>query len=104
MVDTLLEQWREYLESSEYKRERDRARKGRTDENKQSEENAQLKVHSLKHQRRCCQALSRTLAENTIREVPRYQQYMYERFEDGRLDKEIDEATRIHGYGKLSTG
>ena len=92
------------MESPEYTRERDRARPNRTEENKQSEVNAKVKVHSLRHQRRRCKTLRRRLIENTIREVPYYQQGVYERFLDGRLGKEIDEATKIHGYGTLSTG
>ena len=46
----------------------------------------------------------RKLEEGKIREVPVSQQDLYARFRDGRLDKEIDEATMIHGYGTLSTG
>ena len=104
MVNTLLRQWREYMESPQYTQERDRARKDRTEENKQSEVNAKVKVHSLRHQRRSCKMLRRKLSEGTIREVPLSQQDLYARFLDGRLDQEIDEATKIHGYGSLSTG
>ena len=104
MVDTLLTQWREYMQSTGYTQERDRARRDRTEENKQSEVEAKVKVYSLRHQRRLCRRLRRKLEEGTLRVVPYYQQDLYERFLDGRLDKEIDEATEIHGYGTLSTG
>ena len=50
MVDTLLWQWRQYMESPEYTQERDRARPDRTERSKQSEVNAKVKVHSLRHQ------------------------------------------------------
>ena len=104
MVNTLLRQWREYMDSPEYTQERNRARSDRIEENKQSEVEAKVKVYSLRHQRRLCRRLRRKLKEGTLREVPYYQQDLYERFLDGRLDKEIDEATEIHGYGTLSTG
>ncbi len=39
-----------------------------------------------------------------MREVPRFDQELYSRFLDGSLEEEIDEATRVHGYGTLSTG
>ena len=104
MVNTLLWPWREYMESPEYTQERDRARPDRTEENKQSEVEAKVKVYSLRHQRRLCKMLRRKLKEGTLREVPYSQQDLYARFRDGRLDQEIDEATKIHGYGKLSTG
>ena len=104
MVDTLLRQWREYMESPEYTQERDRARPDRTEEDKQSEVKAKVKVHSLRHQRRRCIMLEKRLREEEIREVPYSQRDLYARFLDGRLDAEIDEATKIHGYGTLSTG
>ena len=104
MVNTLLSQWHEYMESPQYTQERDRARRGRTEEDKQSEVNAKVKVHSLKHKRRHCRMLHRELREGTIREVPYSEQDLYARFLDGRLDQEIDEATKLHGYGTLSTG
>ena len=93
MVYTLLSQWRGYMESWEYTQERDRGRPDRTEENKQSEVNAKVKVHSLRHQRRRCKMLRRKLREGTIQEVPYSQQDSYARFLDGRLDAEIDEAT-----------
>ena len=104
MVGILLMQWREYMESSQYTQERDRARPDRTERSKQSEVNAKVKVHSLRHQRRRCKTLSRKLTEHTIREVPHSDKDLYARFLDGRLDKEIDEATMTYGYGTLSTG
>ena len=104
MVDTLLRQWCEYMKSQEYTQERDRARKDRTEENKQSEVNAKLKVYRLRHQRRRCNRLTKKLQEGIIQEVPYSQLDLYQRFLDGRLDIEIDEATKNHGYGTLSTG
>ena len=104
MVNTLLKQWREYMESPQYKEERDRARKDRTEENKQSEVDAKVKVYSLRHQRRRCIMLKKKLDQGLISEVRPDDQDLYLRFIDGRLGKEIDKATRKHGYGTLSTG
>ena len=104
MVDTLLSQWREYNDSSDYKSERDRACKDRTDENKQIEVDAKLKVHSLRHQYRICRKIHRELKESKLREVPDHRKDLYKRFLNGRLDEEIDDATWNHGYGTLSTG
>ena len=104
MVDTLLRQWREYMESPECRQERDRARLHRTEENKQGEVNAKVKVHSMRHQRRRCKMLRRKLEEGTVREVPYSDKDLCERYLDERLGEEIDEATKIYGYGNLSTG
>ena len=104
MVDTLLSQWHEYMQSPQYKEECERGRKNRTDENKEKEVNACLKVHSLRHQRRRCKMLWRKMREGTITGVPYSDKDLYARFLDGRLDIEIDKATEFHGYGTLSTG
>ena len=104
MVDTLLSQWREYNDSPEYKSERDRACKDRTDENKQIEVDAKLKVHFLRHQHRICRKIIRELQEGKLRHVPDHRKDVYTRFLDGRLREEIDDATWKHGYGTLSTG
>ena len=104
MVDTFLRQWREHMESPQYTQERDRARTDRTEENKQKEVEAKVKVHGLRHQRRLCRLLHKKLKAGTLQEVPYFQQDLYQRFLDGSLDQEIDEATKIHGYGTLSTG
>ena len=104
MVNTLLRQWREYMDSTQYIEERERARRDRTEEDKQDEVKAKVKVHSLRHQRRRCIMLKKKLDEGLISEVRPDDQDLYWRFIDGRLDKEIDEATRVHSYGTLSTG
>ena len=104
MVNTLLTQWHEYMQSTGYTQERDRARRDRTEENKQKEVEAKVKVHSLRHQRRLCRLLHKKLKAGTLPEVPIFQQDLYQCFLDRSLDQEIDEATKIHGYGTLSTG
>ena len=52
MVNTLLKRWQEYMASSEYKHERDRASRDRTADSKSDEVLAKVKVYQLKHQRR----------------------------------------------------
>ena len=44
------------------------------------------------------------MADPTITQVPYAQQDMYASYLDGSLDTEIDDATKTHGYGTLSTG
>ena len=103
-VYSLLSQWREYLQSTEYKEERERSRKGRPKEQKQNEKAAKVKVYFLRHQRRQCTRLDRRLADGTITQVPYAQKGVYASYLDGSLDKELDDATNAHGYGNLSTG
>ena len=97
-------QWREYMDSKEYKEECERARPNRSDPKKQREVVAKVKVCSLRDQRRRCRNIMKKLKEGTLTAVPYYQKDLYDRFLDGSLDKQIDEATVIHGYGTLSTG
>ncbi len=63
-----------------------------------------LKVHALRHQRRRAEKLHKQLQDGIIQSVPSRDEDMYQRWVTGRLAKDIDEATPLHGYGKLSTG
>ena len=63
-----------------------------------------MKVYSLRHQFRHCKKLERRLKDGAIKQVHEAQQDIYERYIKGSLQKELDDATNAHGYGKLSTG
>ena len=39
-----------------------------------------------------------------MQQVPYYDEELYRRHRNGSLQREIDEATKAHGYGTLSTG
>jgi len=95
---------REYVNSPEYQKERDRSRKDRTEEDKKDEVSAKVKVYCLRHQCRRCKIPKRKLEEGLMEKVPWCDQNMYSRYLDGSLEKELDECTLIHGYGTLSTG
>ena len=84
MVDTLLKQWRDYMNSTEYKQEQDRARKDRSQEDKNREVYAKVKVYSLRHQRRRCRMLKKKLDQGSISGVRPDDQDLYWRFIDGR--------------------
>ena len=104
MVDNVLKVWREYMNSPGYQKERDCSRKDRTEEDKKDEVSAKVKVYRLRHQCRRCKILKRKLEERLMEKVPWCDQNMYSRYLDGSLENELDECTRIHGYGTLSTG
>ena len=89
---------------SHYKKEKERARKDRTIEDKKDEKSTKLKVFRLRHQNRRAKALQRLLQEGVIEEVPAVDEVVYSRYRSGRLAEDLDEATRTHGYGMLSTG
>ena len=67
-------------------------------------EAAKMKAYSLRHQFRQCTRLERKLKDGSIKQVPYAQQDLYDRYIKGSLEKEVDDATHAHGYGKLSTG
>ena len=92
------------MNSTEYKRERERARKDRTEEDKKDEEAAKLTVYRLKHQRHRAKMLERTLQQDPTTEMCASDEVVYRRYRDGSLQRDLDEAKRIHGYGTLSTG
>ena len=104
MVDTMLQQWEEYMKSPTYLKERNRARKERPQEEKSKELDAKVRVCKLRHQCRYCRRLRKKLADGSMQQVPYYDEKLYKRFLDGDLQNELDEATIAHGYGTLSTG
>ena len=105
MVNTLLESWAEYLESSEYRDEKARAQKlDETNEEAVNEKRRQLELkmraHQLRNQLRQAKALHRN--QEAITDKNRK---LYEKWRSGKLAEELDECTRAHVYGKLqSTG
>ncbi len=104
-VYSLLDQWGKYLQSSDFQEERERSRQDRHGEaTKHKEEVAKTKVYRLRHQVRQCTMLERKLKRGALKRVPYWQKDMYDSYVEGRLSKELDEATYAHGYGKLSTG
>ena len=105
MVNTLLESWALYLESSEYKEEKARAQKvdetnSEAVEEKRRRENLKLRTYRLRHQFREAKAIERGQKPITEKNRKFYEDYL-----QGKLAQDLDESTRAHGYGKLpSTG
>ena len=105
MVDTLLESWAEYLESPQYLNEKARSQKlDKTNAEAVNEKRRHLKlkmrVHLLRHQVRQAKALHRNPKAITDKN-----RKLVDELLSGRLIQELDECTRLHGYGKLqSTG
>ena len=104
-VDTLLQAWSMYMSSPEYRRQRERSHFTRSSTEVVNQEvKLKLKVHALRHQRRRAEKLRKQLQDGIIQSVPSRDEDMYQRWVTGRLAEDIDEATSLHGYGKLSTG
>jgi hypothetical protein len=104
-VDTLLQAWSMYMSSPEYRRQRERSHFTRSSTEVVNQEvKLKLKVHALRHQRRRAEKLHKQLQDGIIQSVPSRDEDMYQRWVTGRLAEDIDEATSLHGYGKLSTG
>ncbi len=103
-VDTLLQAWNMYMSSPKYRRQRERSQFTRSSEVVNQEVKLKLKVHALRHQRRRAEKLHKQLQDGIIQSVPSRDEDMYQRWVTGRLAEDIDEATSLHGYGKLSTG
>ena len=106
MVDTLLVDWARYMKSDEYLSERERSCRDRTEEDKETEVVAKMKVYRLRHQLRDAKALNRRLrtGEIELSDMLPDLRLFYNQFASGELQKDLDEATRAHGYGTLSTG
>ena len=106
MVNTLLESWARYLASPQYQQETRRAQmvdkaNAHAVNKKRRQVQLKLRVHRLRRQIWRAKALHRH--QSAIMSGPDRKLYQYWR--SGKLDGEVDECTRAHGYGKLqSTG
>ena len=106
VVNTLLESWAQYLASPEYQRETRRAQK--VDEanahavnKKRGQVQLKLRAHRLRDQIRRAKALRRR--QSAFVSGP--ERKLHQDWCSGKLDKELEECTLAHGYGKLpSTG
>ena len=112
MLDSLLKEWAQYLESPEYAEERERAKKLEDDDEqghneKRRQNELRMKVHILRHQVRKAAHLHGQLrrGERVWHKLWDKDKALYESWANGELNKELDKCTRAHGYGKLeSTG
>ena len=104
MVDTLLDEWKAYMESREYLDERERSRRDRPQQDKDAEVAMKYKVHRLRHQMRRAKMLERQLQRGSNRLLSSFDQTLFEWYKDGHLARELDEATGLHGYGNLTSG
>ena len=106
VVNTLLESWAQYLASPEYQREARRAQKvdganAHAVNKKRGEVQLKLRAHCLRRQIRRAKALHRR--QRAI--VSRSDRKLLQDWHSGKLEKELEECTLAHGYGKLpSTG
>ena len=105
MLNSLLEAWAQYLESPQYLQERERSRK-QDESNQEAMEvkrrqvELKMKVHRLRHQVRQAKVMHRN-----PHKITRENRGLYQRWRSGQLGDELEEYTRVHGYGKLeSTG
>ena len=103
-VDTLLESWSMYMRSPEYRRQRERSHLTRSSEVVNKADKLKLNVQALRRQNRRAANLHKLLEHGYIQSVPSGDQDMYQRWVTGRLAKDVNEATSLHGYGKLSSG
>ena len=106
MVDTLLDDFKQYFNSPEYLAEKARSRKlDKNNADAVAEKNQQLqlklRVHYLRNQVRQATKLERN--QNAI--TDKKQKKLLDDYLSGKLTEELDQLTRQHGYGKVhSTG
>ena len=106
VVNTLLESWAQYLASPEYQREARRAQKvdganAHAVNKKRGQVQLTFRAHRMRGQIRRAKALHRRQRAN----VSRPDRKLPQDWRSGKLDKELEECTLAHGYGKLpSTG
>ena len=102
-VDTLLQDWVEYMKSPEHAKEKARAQKVDSDnEEEKSRKQRELKkkkdVCSLRHLIRQTKSLDAT---TRWEDMTWQQQQQWTRWHSGEMDQELESLTQQHGYGKL---
>ena len=100
-IDALLQAWNNYMEDPNFLRQQARSKKEPDEEAKEREVQLKVKLHGLRRQKRRAEYLYRKFGRKIW---PPRDQDLYSRWYSGQLGQEIDKLTRLHGYGKLSTG
>ena len=107
-VETLLEEWRGYVASDAYQREKARAHRYRPheltpeiEEEKRGQQQLKQQAHRFRHSFRLMRKYQRDLRLGRRDDVPAHHQDLYGRYMTGDLGRELDEVTVQHGYGQL---
>ena len=99
-LNSLLEAWQQYMASPEYHRQRARSdRRHESADVVHQQRQLKHRCHVLRSQRRRAVKWAQ-LVENGIW-LGEDVQKLVERYWSGELDREVDELTKQHGYGKL---
>ena len=99
-LDSLLHAWRQYLASSEYRRQRDRSDpRNELPGVIRKQRELKRRCHVLRAQRRLAVRCHFMLQSGKW--LPRHLYDLVQRLRNGALDTALDRLTRKHGYGKL---
>ena len=101
-LETLLEHWATYMNSAEHAQEQHRANLPLQSEEKQRLLVLKNKVHTLKHTLRNMTAIheGRRPNINWNAQKPAFRD-AYRRYLSGELQRQVDEAATLHGYGRV---
>jgi hypothetical protein len=101
-VDTLLEAWKDYLDSEDYQKEKKRSRKDIPEEEKQKMLTLKTTVLQLRQQYR----YARSILSRSDRGIGNKQECddnksLLEEYQSGKLLAKVNAATNAHGFGLL---
>ena len=105
-VHGILSKWAQYMQSQEYRTERERSLRI-IDKNspqaqlRQAQQELKLKVHSLRAKYRNMRTLDKKMSDELWQKLPRDVRQSYKEWRSGAMEQELDELTKRHGYGKL---
>ena len=109
-VHTLLESWRNYMASHEYRMQKERAKRYRPGEltpeirkTRQEQRALKLKLQQLRNLRRRIRWYKKKVEAGSLQEIPPQYRVDYERFISGDFDRALDALTEEHRYGQLRT-
>jgi hypothetical protein len=101
-VDTLLQAWNDYVNSEDYKTEKNRSRKCITEEEKERMLTLKTTAFNLRRQYR----YARSIVSRFHRGIGNNKEWSYNEsllrdYQSGDLLEKVNAATRAHGYGLL---
>ena len=101
-VDTLLEAWKDYVDSEDYQKEKKRSRKDMPEEEKQQMLTLKTTVLQLRRQYRYARAiLSRSDRGIGNKQECDDNKSLLEEYQSGKLLAKVNAATNAHGFGLL---
>ena len=103
MLDSLLSEWRNYMESDEYKTHKERCSRASDNDTATQQRKMKFKCMRLRDQWRQARRDDRSIFAGKLREdeLSWSRQHLLQQYRSNELTRKLDAATTEHGFGDL---